>query len=77
MKCTRCFDSGNEGDIGFFIPCKNGCEDLHHDWLKVEEAKSFALRHQLKVGVLNGELVFHTGVFPKEKCLGGISESGT
>lgn len=66
FKCEECFDTGNEGDIGFFIRCKNGCEDKHHEMVETDKWLHFAEIHHLVPRILNGELVLGTEFFPRK-----------
>ena len=65
FSCDRCFDTGNEGDIGFFIACKNGCSDSHHEWLDMDRYRRVAKENGWELVVHEGELLFKTGYFPK------------
>lgn len=66
FNCEKCCDTGNEGDIGFFIPCSNGCEDTHHEMLEMDKWLDFAHSHKLKPRIVDGELVLGTGFVPSE-----------
>ena len=64
FKCEKCLDTGNEGDIGFFIRCTNGCKDTHHEMLEMDKWLDIARQNRLRPCLLDGELVIRTGFMP-------------